>query len=217
MPDDLKEVAAKRLADDVSYFGHLTTGFLGTPLICQALSDNGHPDIAYKLLFNKRYPSWLYPVTKGATTIWERWDGIKPDGSFQNAGMNSFNHYAYGAVGEWLYSRVAGIQIDENNPGYKHFVIKPILTDSLSFAKATYQSLYGEIESHWKKEGEGLTFKVTIPANTTADVYVPTSSIDSILLNNKVLNKQKVTYSSSIEDGYCKVSLGSGHYQFKTK
>ena len=124
IPDDKKAIVAKRLADNVDYFGHLTTGFLGTPLINYALSDSGYPDQAYRLLFNKRYPSWLYPVTMGATTIWERWNNIKPDGQFPE-GINSFNHYAYGAIGEWLYSFVAGIAIDEQKPGYQHILIQP--------------------------------------------------------------------------------------------
>jgi Bacterial alpha-L-rhamnosidase 6 hairpin glycosidase domain len=112
LPEEMRKQAAKRLAADVRKFGHLTTGFLGTPVLCKALSDNGYLDEAYLLLNRKEYPSWLYPVTQGATTIWERWDGIKPDGSFQNPEMNSFNHYAYGAIGEWMYRVVAGIQID---------------------------------------------------------------------------------------------------------
>lgn len=147
MPLDMRHIAAQRLKDDVLHFGHLTTGFLGTPLICQALTDNGYPDIAYMLLFNKQYPGWLYPVTKGATTIWERWDGIKPDGTFQDVGMNSFNHYAYGAVGDWLYSRVAGLGQSTESAGYKQIVIKPYISPALSFAKAEYLSLYGKIVS----------------------------------------------------------------------
>src|SRR5690606_436196 len=104
---------------------HLTTGFVGTPYLNLVLSANGLNDIAYKLLLQQDYPSWLYPVTKGATTIWEHWDGIKPDGSFWSASMNSFNHYAYGAIGDWLYRCVAGIDTDEQLAGYKHIHIKP--------------------------------------------------------------------------------------------
>jgi hypothetical protein len=125
LPEAQRKGAAERLAQDVRKFGHLTTGFLGTPLLCQVLSDYGYLDEAYMLLNRKEYPSWLYPVTKGATTIWERWDGIKPDGSFQDKGMNSFNHYAYGAIGEWMYRVSAGIDIDPQHPGYKHILIQP--------------------------------------------------------------------------------------------
>ncbi len=216
MPDEFKETAAQRLADNINELGHLTTGFLGTPLICQALSDNGYPDIAYMLLFNKRYPSWLYPVTMGATTIWERWDGIKPDGSFQDVGMNSFNHYAYGAVGNWLYTQVAGIQIDPENPGYKHVVIKPQLSEELTYAKAQVESLYGEISSHWQTQEDGaLMMNVTIPSNTTASVYVPTSDVSGLYINGKEISKLKIKYSEP-SNGYVKVELGSGKYQFKT-
>ena len=117
LPEGQRQQAAARLAENVRRYGHITTGFLGTPHICHVLSEYGYSDLAYELLFRKAYPSWLYPVTRGATTIWERWDGIKPDNSFQNVGMNSFNHYAYGAIGDWLYRRVAGIAIDPAHPG----------------------------------------------------------------------------------------------------
>ncbi|MGC1617908.1 MAG: family 78 glycoside hydrolase catalytic domain, partial [Candidatus Acidiferrum sp.] len=125
LPESERAEAAARLAADVRKFGHLTTGFLGTPLLCQTLSDYGYLDEAYMLLNHKEYPSWLYPVTKGATTIWERWDGIKPDGTFQSPSMNSFNHYAYGAIGDWMYRVVAGIELDESVPGYKHIFLQP--------------------------------------------------------------------------------------------
>ena len=118
LPAELRGQAAARLAADVKSFGnHLTTGFLGTPYLCRTLSDSGYLDAAYALLMQKTYPSWLYPVTRGATTIWERWDGIRPDGSMQDPGMNSFNHYAYGAIGAWMYSVVAGIDLDPAEPG----------------------------------------------------------------------------------------------------
>ena len=116
------------MSDDITKRSiHLSTGFLGTPHLCKVLSDHGKTALAYKLLLQTSYPSWLYPVTRGATTIWERWDGIKPDSSFQTTQMNSFNHYAYGAIGEWLYSEVAGIQIGEDAPAYKHIIIDPVI------------------------------------------------------------------------------------------
>jgi alpha-L-rhamnosidase len=109
LPEELRAIAAARLAAEVRSRGHLTTGFLGTPYICHVLTRFGHLDVAYLLLNREQYPSWLYPVKQGATTIWERWDGQKPDGTFQDRGMNSFNHYAYGAVGDWMYRVAAGI------------------------------------------------------------------------------------------------------------
>jgi alpha-L-rhamnosidase len=173
LPVEMRKEAAGRLAADVRKFGHLTTGFLGTPVLCKALSDNGYLDEAYLLLNRKEYPSWLYPVTKGATTIWERWDGIKPDGSFQNPGMNSFNHYAYGAIGEWMYRVVAGIEIDEMRPGYKHILIEPRPGGGLTQAKASVESMYGIVAASWEKVGDKLVVKVQIPANTTATVKLP--------------------------------------------
>lgn len=188
LPENLVSSAAKYLAEDVKKMGHLTTGFVGTPLLCQTLSDNGYEELAFMLLNRKDYPSWLYPVTQGATTIWERWDGQKPDGTFQNVGMNSFNHYAYGAIGEWLYTYVAGIKIDEQQPGYKHFILSPHVGGGLTNAKAEYKSLYGKIVSSWKIDGNNMVYDIEIPVNTSATVILPSS------------NEQK--------------ELGSGKYSF---
>jgi len=125
------------------------------------------------LLNRKEYPSWLYPITQGATTIWERWDGQRPNGSFQNVRMNSFNHYAYGAIGEWLYTYIAGIQIDEEKPGYKHFFLNPHPGGGLTYAKATFESMYGTIVSDWKIENGSFNYNIKIPVNTTATVVLP--------------------------------------------
>ena len=173
LPEDLISNAANYLANDVKKMGHLTTGFVGTPLLCKTLSSVGYSDLAYHLLNRKKYPSWLYPVTQGATTIWERWDGQKPDGSFQSAGMNSFNHYAYGAIGDWLYTYVAGINMDEKNPGYKHFYLEPHPGGGLKNATAEHFSMYGKIKSSWKIEDDNFLYEVEIPANTTATVILP--------------------------------------------
>ncbi len=173
LPESLVPKATQYLADDVKKMGHLTTGFVGTPLLCSTLSAHGHEDLAFMLLNRKDYPSWLYPVTQGATTIWERWDGQKPDGTFQNVGMNSFNHYAYGAIGEWLYTYVSGMQIDEKQPGYKHFILAPHPGGGLTHAKAEFNSMYGMIKSSWKIDGENIIYDVEIPANTKATVVMP--------------------------------------------
>ncbi|MFC2136976.1 family 78 glycoside hydrolase catalytic domain [Bacteroidota bacterium] len=217
MPDEMREIAAKRLADDVEHFGHLTTGFLGTPLICHALTETGYPELAYMLLFNKNYPSWLYPVTKGATTIWERWDGIKPDGSFQDAGMNSFNHYAYGAVGNWLYSKVAGINIDPDHPGYKKIIIKSHFTEKLSFVKAEHHSMYGKIVSHWEIKNENKYLNLVVPVNTSAQIHIPTNNINTIKENNKTLSERHDFQIIKEENGNVVVEVGSGEYSFEFK
>ncbi|MFV0377240.1 MAG: family 78 glycoside hydrolase catalytic domain [Mangrovibacterium sp.] len=210
---DLLAVVAKRLADDVNYFGHLTTGFVGTPLLCKALSDHGYADVAYKLLFNKRYPSWLYPVTQGATSIWERWDCIKPDGTFQTEGMNSFNHYAYGAVGNWLYQTVAGLQCAE--AGYKKIHIKPLPTPNLQFAKARYHSIYGQMSAGWKRGETFFNIEVEIPANTGATVYLPASEASLAFLDGLPLKEHPDLLKLETCDDRLLVDLGSGNYLFQ--
>ena len=118
LPENLRAQAAARLADNIeSYDNHLTTGFLGTPYICHVLTRFGYDTVAYKLLLQDTYPSWLYPVKMGATTIWERWDGEKPDSTFENPGMNSFNHYAYGAIGDWMYRVIAALILMKKRRG----------------------------------------------------------------------------------------------------
>ena len=132
LPENLRAKSARFLVDDIKSRGNrLSTGFLGTPYLCHVLSDNGYTDVAYDLLLQESYPSWLYPVKMGATTIWERWDGQKTDSTFQDPGMNSFNHYAYGAIGDWMYRVSAGIEI--LSPGYKHIAIQPHPTKRLQY------------------------------------------------------------------------------------
>lgn len=208
MPDGLEQAAAGYLAGDVKKFGHLTTGFLGTPLLCHTLSTIGRDDLAFMLLNRKEYPSWLYPVTQGATTIWERWDGQKPDGTFQDVGMNSFNHYAYGAIGEWLYSHVAGIRLDEDHPGYKHFFLAPHPGGELYYTNASFESMYGLIVSNWREEKGLLVYKVEIPANSTATVVLPSAKLDEVDMQSslKALAKQ---VGDEVQIG-----LGSGKYSF---
>jgi len=215
VPCGLKETPAKRLAEDVNEFKHITTGFLGTPLICHILTDHGYLEYAYDLLNRKEYPSWLYPIDKGATTIWERWDGIKPDGTFQDKGMNSFNHYAYGAIGEWLYRVVAGIEIDEQNPGYKHIIIQPHPGGELTYAKARLDSMYGPIESGWNVAGETVNVNVKVPANTSATVRLPDAKVDDVQEGGKPLDKVKGIVKTAQEGDTAIIQLGSGRYLFE--
>ena len=213
LPEDRVSKAVNYLADDVKKFGHLTTGFVGTPLLCRTLSDNGYPDLAFMLLMNKKYPSWLYPVTQGATTIWERWDGQKPDGTFQDVGMNSFNHYAYGAIGEWMYSYVGGIRIAPKEPGYKHFFLSPHVGGGLSYVTTNYQSLYGPIESDWKIRNGHFVYTVTIPTNTMATVILPKAKSEQLMMNSLPLKSEMRKVVTQQPGGVC-MELGSGHYQF---
>lgn len=172
LPVALRQQAAERLVKNIKQYDyHLTTGFLGTPYLCDALSKFGHADVAYRLLLQDTYPSWLYPIKAGATTIWERWDGIRTDGSFEESSMNSYNHYAYGAIGDWMYQNIAGIQAGE--AGYKKIIIKPAIGGGLTWAEGSYDCPYGHISSKWKIEGGKLDMTVTIPQNTTADIFVP--------------------------------------------
>ncbi len=217
LPENLKAKAAERLAEDVNAFKHITTGFVGANLINQVLADNGYLDLAYLLLNRKEYPSWLYPITKGATTIWERWDGIKPDGSFQDPGMNSFNHYAYGAIGDWLYRIVAGINIDPENPGYKHIIICPQPGGGLTAASASHSSMYGKIESSWKIEKDNFTLSVTIPPNTRATVVLPAVQFTDVLESGKALKNAAGIFNYSQEENKVKIELGSGRYLFQCK
>lgn len=218
LPESLRPQAADRLAENVkSYNNHLTTGFLGAPYLCKVLSRFGHADVAYTLLLQETYPSWLYPVKMGATTIWERWDGQKPDSSFQNAGMNSFNHYAYGAIGEWMYQYIAGIQADPQQPGFKHFVVKPSPGGGLSHTKASYLTPYGKLESAWKKENDKLVLEVTVPANTSATVYFKTNTAENITEGGAPLLRKKEFELGGSSQGYIPVRIGSGSYRFECR
>jgi alpha-L-rhamnosidase len=214
LPESLVPKAAQFLADDVNKFKHLTTGFVGTPLLCKTLSAQGYEDLAFMLLNRKEYPSWLYPVTQGATTIWERWDGQKPDGSFQDVGMNSFNHYAYGAIGEWLYHYVAGMDLDPENPGYKHILLAPHPGGGLTNADAEFSSLYGKVKSAWKLDGADFVYEVTVAANTTATVTLPAAKPDQVTINSQPLSG---VLKESLKQTNAGISLeiGSGNYQFR--
>ena len=215
LPENLRQQAAQRLAQNVrDYNNHLTTGFLGTPYLCHVLSRFGYTDVAYRLLLQESYPSWLYPVKMGATTIWERWDGQRPDSTFQTPGMNSFNHYAYGAIGDWMYRVMAGINTEESAPGYKKIRIMPHIGGNLSEVNANYQSDYGLISSHWKTDGNRLQFDVEIPANTTARIYIPATAEDGVMESNKALASLKEIKVIGKEGDYVVVETRSGKYSF---
>lgn len=231
LPEELRAAAAGRLAENIKNYGyHLTTGFLGTPYLCHVLSRFGYNDLAYTLLMQETYPSWLYPVKMGATTIWERWDGIKPDSSFQTISMNSFNHYAYGAIGDWMYRVLAGIDTDPSATGYKKISIRPLvnakrlnlaakdsallLKGGLTEVSASLQTPYGKVSSQWKREGGSLHILVEIPANTEAILYLPVAEVAGITETGKPL--QQVIAAEKIKAGNNELalSLGSGSYHF---
>jgi alpha-L-rhamnosidase len=175
LPKQARRNAVRALVADIKQRGmHLSTGFVGSPYLPHVLSENGRADIAYRLLFQTSWPSWLYAVTQGATTIWERWDGWTHDKGFQDVGMNSFNHYAYGAVGDWLFRRAAGIEADPARPAYKHILMRPcIARNGLTRVSASYDALPGTIRSAWRVRDGALTWEVTIPPNCTATLHIP--------------------------------------------
>jgi len=210
LPENMVTKAAGYFAEDVKKFSHLTTGFVGTPLLCKTLSAIGRDDLAFMLLNNRKYPSWLYPVLQGATTIWERWDGQKPDGTFQDVGMNSFNHYAYGAIGEWLYHHVAGIDIDPKNPGYKHIILAPHPGGGMTNVNAELLTLYGKVVSSWKFENEEFVYEVNIPANTSATVILPYAKAEQVKQDGMVVTTGYVQNKNELQ-----LILGSGKYIFR--
>lgn len=215
LPENLRQQAADRLVNNIRrYDSHLTTGFLGTPYLCHVLSRFGYANVAYRLLLQDTYPSWLYPVKMGATTIWERWDGIKPDGSFETPTMNSYNHYAYGAIGDWMYRVIAGIDTKEDEPGYKHIVIKPTIGGNLQNAEADYQTNYGKIVSNWKVDGNKFSLNIEIPANTNATVYMPTINMNGITESDKPINGSLDIKIAEPMAGYTALNVGSGVYHF---
>lgn len=150
---------------------HLATGFVGTPYLCHTLSENGEHELAATVFMKEDYPSWLYAVNMGATTIWERWNSIMPDGSFDVSGMNSLNHYAYGSIGDWMYRKVAGVS--QLKPGYKKFKVQPMFVKGIEEAGVTFESIYGQIESKWSCKDGKICGYVKVPVNTTAEIHLP--------------------------------------------
>ncbi|MDV3309926.1 MAG: glycoside hydrolase family 78 protein [Cyclobacteriaceae bacterium] len=215
LPESQREAAAARLVENIKQYGnHLTTGFLGTPYLCHVLSRYGYTDVAYQLLLQETYPSWLYPVKMGATTIWERWDGIKPDSTFQTPGMNSFNHYAYGAIGDWMYRTIAGINPDRDAPGYKHIVIAPQPGGDLSYAKASIETMYGTVASGWTIKDGTMTVEVTVPPNTTATITLPGAAGKQVTEGKTTLDRTKGVRAVTTQGKDVTFSVGSGRYSF---
>ncbi|MDR0542592.1 MAG: family 78 glycoside hydrolase catalytic domain [Dysgonamonadaceae bacterium] len=174
VPEQLRTKAAAHMAEAVKAYDYrLSTGIHTTIWIMNQLCNYGYEDVAYRLLTSRRFPSWFYSIDQGATTIWERWDGYVAGRGFQDPIMNSFNHVAFGAVGEWMYSHILGIRPDENQPGYRHFFIRPIPDSRLEWAKGSYRSIAGNIEVSWTNAKDVFTLNVTVPVNTEADVITP--------------------------------------------
>lgn len=216
LPGGLRAKAADRLVANVErHDWHLATGFLGTPDLLPALSDTGHLEVAYRLLLNDTYPSWGYEIAKGATTIWERWNSIMPDGSFGDVSMNSFNHYAYGAVGDWMYRTVAGIQPDPAGPGWSHVTFAPQPGGNLTSARASYRSVRGTIGTDWKLDARGdMSLTVTVPANSTATVRVPAPTRHAVTEGGRAAEQADGVRFVRMDGGTAVYDIGSGTYTF---
>jgi len=215
VPAEMCEKATEKFVEEIKRFNwHLATGFIGTPRLLPALNLAGRNDVAYRLLLNDTYPSWLFSVKNGATTMWERWNGWTPEG-FGDISMNSYNHYAFGAVGEYLYGTVGGIQAEA--PGYKTCVVKPVIGDGLTWAKTSFDSIHGRIVSNWKCEGEKLTVEVTIPPNTRATIFVPAKDAANVTESGKPAAEAEGVKFLRMENGAAIYAVGSGTYQVQTQ
>ncbi|EWT00051.1 rhamnosidase [Intrasporangium oryzae NRRL B-24470] len=213
VPADRKDlVAAKFVASIERRDWHLSTGFLGVDGLLPALTAIGRTDVAYRLLQNTDYPSWGYEIGKGATTVWERWNSIMPDGTFGPVEMNSFNHYAYGAVGEWMYRTLAGVSALE--PGYRQSVIAPEPGAGVDWARMSHETPYGTIASSWRTGADGITLDVTVPANTTSEVHVPAPSRWAVLEGGAPASDAEGLTFLRMERGAAVFRAGSGAYHF---
>ena len=214
VPPPLKEKMTDRFVEEIARFNwHPRTGFIGTPRLLPGLHLAGRDNDAYKLLLTKTSPSWLYPVSIGATTIWERWvawDGIKPEG-----GMNSLNHYAFGAVGEYLFRIIGGIS--EETPGYQRIRIEPIIREGLTWANTSYNSIHGKIVTEWKVTGDKLSLDLTIPANTSATVFVPAKDANGVTESGNQVGKSKGVKFLRMEDSNAVFAIVSGSYHFRSR
>ncbi len=170
---DLKKAGERLMELLVKWNHHLATGFVGTAYLCEALTRVGHSEEAYTLLLNEDYPSWLYEVNMGATTTWERWNSVLPDGSISGTGMNSLNHYAYGCIAQWIYEHVCGIQLKESGVGGQKLVIAPLTDRRLGSAEATVKLAAGKVVSGWNIEGDHTTFHICVPFGSSAQLVLP--------------------------------------------
>jgi alpha-L-rhamnosidase len=216
-PDDRAAAVARLVIEVQARHDHLTTGFLGTPWLLDALTDGGRVDVAYRLLMQDSYPSWLYPVVHGgATTIWERWDSWSDSRGFQNPHMTSFNHYAYGAVGDWMYRTVAGIAAAE--PGYRHIRVRPRPGGGLTWARASLSTVYGLAAVSWRLDGGEFALDLTVPPNTTAEVWLPAADpADVTEGDGKAADIEGIRPSYAADDGSTVYTVGSGTYHFRCR
>ncbi len=214
LPDALRPLAAGHLVADIKAKGnHLSTGFVGVSYLLPVLTAAGQSDVAFDLLMQDTFPSWLFSVKHGATTIWERWDGWTPDKGFQDVGMNSFNHYSLGSCGQWLYESLAGISPDPDFPAYRRILFQPHIGGGLTNAKAVQQSLRGEVSAEWRLTGRTLTYNITVPVGSTGVVDLPATSADAVRESGKTLADGGLT-ASGVVNGRTRIPVTSGTYSF---
>ena len=219
LPDAVRPAAFRRMVAGIeAYKGHMSTGFHSTYRMMMELTRAGRTDLAYKLALERTFPSWGYSIDNGATTIWERWDGYVKGRGFQDKGMNSFNHYAIGAVGEWMYRVVLGINADPAQPGWKRVVIWPRPGGGLTWAKGSYHSIRGKIEVAWRQpSADAFALDVTIPPGVTAAVYVPARDAARVLEGGGPVSRAAGVTFVRMEDGAAVFEVGSGQFRFAVK
>jgi alpha-L-rhamnosidase len=203
--EEKEEVISFLCKDIIDNDYHITTGFLGLSFLMPVLSTIGRNDLAWKVLTNNKFPSWFYMIDNNATTLWERWDSYHPEKGFYDPTMNSFNHCSLGCVGEWLFKGIAGINAIES--GFKKVIIKPLIPDGLTFAKASLKTIHGHLKSEWKRNENNLMLDITIPFNTEAILVLPSYDYE---INNvpKLISK---------ENGFTYFEVGSGSYEIRCK
>ncbi len=211
MPEQFRRRVAdtlKKKIEDNNY--HLKTGFVGTPYLCRVLYENGYNDLAFRLLMNEDFPSWLYEVKMGATTIWERWNSLLPDGKFGELGMNSLNHYAYGSIVEWMYRNMCGLNPLEEHPGFRKIRLAPQPNGLLQSAKAAVETAVGRYESSWRIEENGLNYDFLIPFNASAELILPDALLEGVAVNGQAIVSTGV---SAVQEGNTvKAVLPAGRY-----
>ncbi len=218
VPAALRPTLAGHLVADIAQRnGHLATGFVGVRDLLPVLTAMGYQDVAYQILLNETYPSWGYSIRQGATTIWERWDGWTRDRGFQDPEMNSFNHYSFGSVAEWLFRMVAGIDLGNGTPGYRHLRVAPHPHESITQVTATYHSISGVIAVAWETTESGFTLQITVPTNTTAEVVVPLSATQIVTEGGQPLDAVPTIQVVERTDATLRCLITSGTYHFAVR
>jgi alpha-L-rhamnosidase len=205
----------QRLQESINHFGsRLSTGIQSTHRLMLELGRNNLMEQAYTLALRRDLPSWGFMIDQGATTIWERWDGFAPERGFQDPGMNSFNHWALGSVGEWLYACVLGLEPDSEQPGYQHFFVKPHPGGGLTYAKGSYHSIRGEIQIAWRDNPNAFELDLVVPPNTTATVELPSGE----LLENDTPITADMSVSIPVKKNHRQiVEVNAGSFHFRVK